>query len=163
LTQVRVLKLDLSGAVTWAYSGTLIERRRHRLTLQALFDIDRVPVADVVLRKGDRFVETYYDGRMYNVFKVFEGPSGPLKGWYCNICRPAVLQGTTVAWVDLALDLWVGREGGQFVLDRDEFAALDLDLQERQRALAALARLERGFSRLASGAPRRAAGDFPQG
>jgi uncharacterized protein len=161
LTLLKVLKLDLSGAVVWEYSGRLIQRRPHRLTLEAVFDIDRVPVADVVLKRGDRFVESYYDQRMYNIFQVFTGPHGPLKGWYCNICRPAVLQEATVAWVDLGLDFWVGSDGGQFVLDRDDFDALDLGLHERSQALAALAGLQRLFLRLASGAPGRGTGDFP--
>jgi predicted RNA-binding protein associated with RNAse of E/G family len=148
MTEMRVLKLDLSGAVVWAYSGTLVRRTRHRLTLEAAFDIESVPVADVALRKGDRFVETYYARRMYNVFKVFEGAQGPLKGWYCNICRPAFLEASTVTWVDLALDLWVDPDGRQFVLDRDEFEALELSLRERQQALATLAGLQRSFGRL---------------
>jgi len=154
VTQIRVLKLDLSGAVVWSYAGNVRSRRPHRLTLEAAFDIDSVPVADVVLRRGDRFLETYYDYRMYNVFRVFDGPQGSLKGWYCNICRPAVLEADTVAWVDLALDLWVGPQGEQFVLDRDEFEGLALSRDERAQALAALAGLKRSFRRLIPAAPR---------
>jgi len=154
VTQIRVLKLDLSGAVVWSYAGNVRSRRPHRLTLEAAFDIDSVPVADVVLRRGDRFLETYYDYRMYNVFRVFDGAQGSLKGWYCNICRPAVLEADTVAWVDLALDLWVGPQGGQFVLDRDEFEDLALSRDERAQALAALAGLKRSFRRLLPAAPR---------
>jgi predicted RNA-binding protein associated with RNAse of E/G family len=154
VTQIQVLKLDLSGAVVWRYGGTVLRRRPHRLTLEAAFDIASVPVADVVLRKGDRFVETYYDHRMFNVFRVFDGARGPLKGWYCNISRPAVLGAATVAWVDLALDLWVGPDGKQFVLDRDEFQALDLRRDERAQALATLARLQRSFRRLVPATPR---------
>jgi predicted RNA-binding protein associated with RNAse of E/G family len=152
---MQVLKLDLSGAVVWAYSGTLVRRQPHRLTLEAAFDMESVPVADAVLRRGDRFVETYYDQQMYNVFKVFQGAQGPLKGWYCNICRPAVLEAATVRWVDLALDLWVAPDGRQFVLDRDEFEALELSLHERQQALATLARLQRSFGRLVPAAASR--------
>ena len=154
MNQIQVLKLDLSGAVVWKYAGTVIRRRPHRVTLEAPFDIDRVPVADAVLRRGDRFVETYYDRRMYNVFRVFDGPRGPLKGWYCNISRPALLGSTTVSWVDLALDLWVGPDGAQFVLDQNEFDALELSLPERHEALATLAALQRTFGRLVPGAPR---------
>jgi predicted RNA-binding protein associated with RNAse of E/G family len=119
-------------------------------------------VADAVLTRGDRFVETYYARRMYNVFKVFEGAHGPLKGWYCNICRPAHLKAATVAWVDLALDLWVSPDGRQFVLDRDEFEALELSLSERQQALATLARLQRSFARLVPAASQKDARGFAQ-
>jgi predicted RNA-binding protein associated with RNAse of E/G family len=154
VTQIRVLKLDLSGAVVWKYTGTLIQRRPHRLTLEAAFDIDSVPVANAVLIRGDRFVETYYDRRTYNVFRVFDGPHGPLKGWYCNMCRPAVLEAATVAWVDLALDLWVDPDGEQFILDRNEFDDLDLSQDERAQALDTLAGLQRRFRRLVPAAPR---------
>ena len=154
MTQIQVLKLDLSGAVVWAYAGALLRRRAQRLTLEATFDIDSVPVADVILRKGDRFAETYYARRMYNVFRVFDGPHGPLKGWYCNICRPALLEATTVSWVDLALDLWVGADGTQSVLDRDEFEALELSTHERHEALSTLEGLRRSFRRLMLAGPR---------
>ena len=154
MNQIQVLKLDLSGAVVWKYAGTVIRRRPHRVTLEAPFDIDRVPVADAVLRRGDRFVETYYDRRMYNVFRVFDGAQGPLKGWYCNISRPAILQAATVAWIDLALDLWIGPEGRQFVLDRDEFDGLQISPEERFQALTTLTGLQRSFRRLVPEAPR---------
>ena len=148
MSQIKVLKLDVSGRLLWQYEGRLLRRRPHTLTLEALFDVGDVPLADVVLRKGDRFVETFYDERMYNVFQVFDDLGGKLKGWYCNVSRPAVLAHDSVSWVDLALDLWVSPDGSQAVLDREEFEALDIRSNERELALSALAALQRRFRRM---------------
>ncbi len=147
-SQISVLKLDLAGKVTWQYAGTLVTRRRHALKLQAFFDLDAVPVADVVFSRGDRFVETFFDDRMYNIFQVFDHGDGKLKGWYCNLSRPAVINSTSVAWVDLALDLWVSPDGRQVVLDREQFAALPIAMPERQQGVSALAELQSRFGRL---------------
>jgi hypothetical protein len=116
--------------------------------LEAFFDVEEVRVAGVVLNKGDRFVETFYDERMYNVFQVFDDLGGKLKGWYCNVSRPAVLTDKSVSWVDLVLDLWVWPDGRQAVLDREEFEALDIEANERKLALSALAALQRRFRRV---------------
>jgi predicted RNA-binding protein associated with RNAse of E/G family len=148
VSQITVLKLDLSGKITWQYAGTLVTRRRHTLRLEAFFDVGQVPIADVVLNRGDRFVETFFDDRMYNVFQVFDHLDHKLKGWYCNLSRPAVLDSTSVAWVDLALDLWVSPDGRQTVLDREEFAALPITTLERQLAVFALSELQDRFKRL---------------
>jgi hypothetical protein len=154
MPQIRVLKLDISGKVVWQYEGLLLRRRVHSLTLEAFFDVGDVPVADAVLRKGDRFVETFYDDRMYNIFQIFDGLGGTLKGWYCNLSRPAVLAQDTVAWMDLALDLWVSPDGRQLELDRDEFDALHIPASERTLALSDFEALQRRFKRMLPGGVR---------
>ncbi|MBE9508279.1 MAG: DUF402 domain-containing protein, partial [Chloroflexi bacterium] len=75
---------------------------------------------------------------------IFEihGGDGRLKGWYCNITRPARIDAREVAAEDLALDLWVAPDGECRVLDEDEFAALPLTPVEREAAQQALAELQ---------------------
>ena len=153
MPQIKVRKLDLAGRLVWQYQGRLLRRRPHCLTLEAFFDVGDVRVADAVLRKGDRFVETFYTDRMYNIFQVFDSRGGKLKGWYCNVSRPAVFSQDSVSWVDLALDLWVSPDGRQTVLDREEFEALDIQTNERELAGSALAALQRRFGRLCPDAP----------
>ncbi|HEY74489.1 MAG TPA: DUF402 domain-containing protein, partial [Thermoflexia bacterium] len=65
-----------------------------------------------------------------------------LKGWYCNITRPARITSDEVAAEDLALDLWVAPDGEMLVLDEDEFAALALPPAEHDAAQQALAELQ---------------------
>ena len=91
----------------------------------------------VVLERGDRWTETFYSDRWYNIFEI-RASDGRLKGWYCNIARPARITSDEVSAEDLALDLWVEPDGSQQVLDEDEFEALGLPPVERDRALDAL-------------------------
>jgi hypothetical protein len=142
-----IRKLDLDGAVTWEYSGRLIERGPHHLVLEAFFDKEDFPFLDLMLKKGDRFVETYYDDRGYNVFAIFDRDSGLFKGWYCNLSRPARFSGSQVLWVDLALDLWVWPDGRRTVLDHEEFDALPLEPAERAEVQRSLLELERAFEK----------------
>ena len=140
---MKILKLDLNGEVSWQYEGQLLERKADGIVLEAFFDRDDMPFMDVVLKRGDRFVEHFYTDRWYNVFEIYDRDDGKLKGWYCNIGYPAVLELGKVSYIDLALDLWVTSGGEQTVLDKDEFLALNLDTDTRTQALAALAALKK--------------------
>ena len=99
----------------------------------------------MLLGKGDRFVETYYTDRWFNIFEIHAREDDHLRGWYCNVSSPAVIVGDTIAWNDLALDLLVFPDGRQYVLDEDEFSQLELSSEQRQRALNALAELQTRF------------------
>jgi len=125
--RIKVLKKNLDGKVMYEYDGVLLARDANSITLEALFDRADMPFMDVVLKKGDRFVEHYYSDRWYNIFIVYDRDNGKLKGWYCNIGKPASIEDSVVSYVDLALDLWVSVDGKQTVLDEDEFAKLGLD------------------------------------
>ena len=142
---VRVLKLDLAGEVTWQYDGRVVNRLPDAVVLEAFFNRPDMRFQDVVFREHDRFLETYYRDRWYNIYEIHDRDSAKLKGWYCNVSRPAVFGPGTVSYVDLALDLWVSLSGKQTVLDREEFEALDLDPGERASALAGLAQLRHIF------------------
>jgi protein associated with RNAse G/E len=143
--RVKVLKLDLEGEVTWQYEGQVLEQDEKFVLLEAFFDRDDMPFMDVTLKRGDRFVERFYSDRWYNVFEIYDRDNGKLKGWYCNIGRPAVFENGAVSYVDLALDLWVAPDGMQTVLDEDEFLALPIDAKTRAQALAALDELRQHF------------------
>ncbi len=144
-SRVQVLKLDLAGKVTWQYEGRALRADEQAVTLEAFFDRPDTPVADVVLKAGDRFVETFYADRWYNLFEIYDRDEGTLKGWYCNIGRPAVLADRSVSYVDLALDLWVSADGKQTVLDQEEFRVLPLEARDRHRAMTALRELQKAF------------------
>ncbi|MYR58441.1 DUF402 domain-containing protein, partial [Streptomyces sp. SID625] len=95
---------------------------------------------------GDVFTEHYWRDRWYAVKEVRDG-GGRLKGWYCDITRPAVLTGGELVVEDLDLDLWRSADGTDVLrLDEDEFAASGLaerDPAAAGAAVAALAELER--------------------
>jgi predicted RNA-binding protein associated with RNAse of E/G family len=145
MDEIRVLKKNLAGEVTWQYTGRVLRREPATVTLEAYFNRDDMAFLDIMLKHGDRFVETFYSDRWYNIFEIYDRDSGERKGWYCNVGRPGVLTESTVAYVDLALDLWVSDDGRQSVLDEDEFTSLALEPRERDQALKALAELQRLF------------------
>ena len=143
--KIKVQKKNPAGAVTYEYEGELLSREGSIITLEALFDRADMPFQDVIFKTGDRFVEYYYTDRWYNIFEIHDRDNGQVKGWYCNIGKPAVIEDGIVSYVDLALDLWVSADGRQTVLDEDEFEALVLDDELKAGALAGLQDLKRLF------------------
>ncbi|MDQ1044214.1 DUF402 domain-containing protein [Streptomyces sp. V4I2] len=91
---------------------------------------------------GDVFTEYYWRDRWYSVKEVRDA-SGALKGWYCDITRPATLVGTELIVEDLDLDLWRSA-GGDDVrrLDEDEFEESGLSERDPEAAAAAVAALD---------------------
>lgn len=143
---VTILKKNLAGEVIWKYEGVVLRRDATSVTIEALFDRDDLPFMDTTLKKGDRFVESYYSDRWYNIFEIYDRDDGQIKGWYCNVGVPAVIEDGVVSYVDLALDLWVSADGKQTVLDEDEFAELELSRELRENARKGLDELMGYFS-----------------
>lgn len=111
------------------------------LRLVAYFNVDDRDDGYFVWQRGDRFVEWHYTGRWYNVFQIFDRTTGALRGWYCNLTRPAVIENGVVAWDDLGLDVFVYPDGRTLTLDEDDFRALPLTEADRRQAEAGLADL----------------------
>jgi len=142
---VLVRKLDHAGREKARYIGHVLERGIHAVVIQTAWQRAAMDLGFVTLEPEDRWREYFYDDRWYNIFEI-RTKELQLKGWYCNITRPARITGTTVDWEDLALDLWVEPDGTASVLDEDEFECLTLPLMEREEALCALAELRRMVS-----------------
>jgi predicted RNA-binding protein associated with RNAse of E/G family len=94
-----------------------------------------------------------YADRWYNVFEL-RSATGTLKGWYCNVTRPAIISAETIISEDLDLDLFVSADRDRMVrLDVEEFEARGLAQRDPHVYAAACAALEE-LERLASaGAP----------
>jgi hypothetical protein len=122
-----------------------MKRTSSLIILEAFFDRDETLVDDLLLTRGDRFIEYYYNNRWYNVFEISASTDQQLKGWYCNICHPAVFSTISVKYQDLALDLLVYPTGHQVVLDENEFEALPLSPFERVMARNSLFELQQIF------------------
>ncbi len=134
-----IRKLDLDGRELLRYEGQLVARTRTSVTVEAIFTrYERLELPYTVFTRGDRMVEVFYADRWYNVFACHAGGGDTLRGWYCNIARPAVIEPGQVSQVDLALDVWVDPEGRCLVLDEDEFAAMPVSDDERAAAWAAV-------------------------
>jgi protein associated with RNAse G/E len=139
---ITVHKLDAAGNESWRYAGEVLRTTPASITLVATFDREDRSLGGIKLQRGDRFVETFYSDRWYNVFRIHNGQNDHLKGWYCNITRPAQVKTGHIYADDLALDLVVLPNGTFQVLDEDEFEALRLSPDERETALEALEELQ---------------------
>ena len=144
--KIRVQKKNPTGNVTYEYEGVLLSRDDESITLEAFFDREDMPFQDVIFKKGDRFLEIYYFDRWYNIFEIYDKDDEQIKGWYCNVGMPVVMEGNTVSYVDLALDLWVSTNGGQVVLDEDEFEVMEMSDEMRIEALNGLKELKLLFA-----------------
>ena len=144
--KIMVQKKNLAGEVTWQYDGVVLQREPNFVILEALFNRPDTPFMDIVLKENDRFVETFYSDRWYNIFEVYDRDDGKVKGWYCNVGMPAVFEDGVVSYVDLALDLWVSSNGRQTVLDEDEFLELDISDELRTNAQKGLRELQGLFA-----------------
>jgi len=141
---ITVHKLDHDGTEVRSYAGRLLAEDSNQFLLEARFGLSDRQLGELWLRRGDRIVESFYLDRWYNVFAVHDVDDDRLKGWYCNITRPARFEpgGSDVYAEDMAIDLVVYPDGRWLVFDVEEFAALPVPLEERQHCLQALTELQ---------------------
>jgi hypothetical protein len=94
-------------------------------------------VGYVRFEKDDVWTEHYWRNRWYAIKEV-RAASGRLKGWYCDVARPASVLDERLLSEDLFLDLWVSGDGMTVLrLDEDEFVASGLDARDPAAADAA--------------------------
>lgn len=142
---MKILKKNLAEETTWQYEGEVLNRGDNFITVEAFFNRDDMPFQEILLKRNDRFVETFFTDKWYNIFEIYDRDDGSLKGWYCNITKPALIEADSVSYVDLALDLWVSPDGTRKVLDEDELEELGLDVEIKQKVFAGLHELEQYF------------------
>jgi len=143
--KIKIIKQDYLGHDVWEYSGTLVQRHKNKIVIEAYFDREETPVDKLILREGDRFVETYFFDKWFNIYAIQNQHNWEIKAWYCNISYPAKFFGNKLTYRDLELDLLVYPDGRQKVLDIAEFEALPLNNQVRSKALQALKELQEIF------------------
>lgn len=145
--EITICKLDHDGRETWRYTGRMLEQGPTWAKVVAYFNRPDKDAGYVVFREGDRFVEWHYKDRWYNISEIYDVGDDRLKGYYCNITRPALIEPNKIAWSDLALDVWVDPRGTFMLLDEDEFAALPIDALTRAKVWAAVEDLRRHLER----------------
>lgn len=143
MSEITVFKRSHTGENVLEYSGDVVERDKTWVCLRARFSRDDVDAGYVVFRRGDEFIEWFYADRWYNVFEMHDVDDGHLKGWYCNITRPALITDHWIKADDLALDVFVSPDGSILVLDEDEFAEIVISAEERRLALMAVEEIRR--------------------
>lgn len=127
---------------TISYSGEVLHAEVGYVLVRARWERPRLDLGYVVFEPGDRFDEHFYTERWYNIFEI-RTADGTLKGWYCNITRPAQIDAETVISEDLELDLFVPPDRTAAIrLDLDEFEARGLQTSEPATYAAAYTALE---------------------
>ena len=102
---ISVTKRNPAGEEIWQYTGTLLRQDAQIIVLEARFLRPDFPIMGTIIRAGDRFIEAYFLDRWYNIFEIHDRDDDRLKGWYCNIGKPAILESeNSISYVDLALD-----------------------------------------------------------
>ncbi len=141
MTQRQIIKRDHNGVQKITYPSWVLEETAEWVCVEAFFQLDGVDIGHIVFRKNDRMVEWFYKDQYFNVFQIEVADTHRIKGWYCNITRPAEFTSVSIAADDLALDVFVSLDGVVSLLDEDEFAELNLSDEERvavQRAIKTL-------------------------
>ncbi|MER5752053.1 DUF402 domain-containing protein [Streptomyces sp. NPDC002088] len=131
------------GRTKIRYPAELLQDDGTRIVVRAPFAGGAVrDFGFVRFEPGDVFTEYYWRDLWYAVMEV-RGPSGELKGWYCDIARPATFSGTELVVEDLDLDLWRSADGSDIRrLDEDEFEESGLTEKDPEAASAAVAALD---------------------
>jgi hypothetical protein len=131
------------GRTKLRYAAELLDDNGNRIAVRAPWAGGGVrDFGFVRFEAGDVFTEYYWRDRWYSVKEVRDS-TGTLKGWYCDITRPATLRGTELIAEDLDLDLWRSADGTSVLrLDEDEFAESGLTETDPEAAAAAVAALD---------------------
>ncbi|MFB7371043.1 DUF402 domain-containing protein [Streptomyces sp. NPDC056222] len=132
-----------AGRTKIRYPAEVLTDAGTRLSVRAPWAAEGVrDFGFVRFEPGDMFVEHYWRDRWYAVKEV-RSSDGTLKGWYCDVTRPAVIDGAEVVVEDLDLDLWVSADGSEVLrLDEDEFEASGLAASDPEAAACAVAALD---------------------
>jgi len=146
-TIVEVIKRNIWQEETWRYTGRVTEIGKHYVVLEACFERNDLLLHGMLLAKGDRFLETYYTDRWYNIYQIHAREDDHIRGWYCNISYPARIEADTISYIDLELDLLVFPDGRQLTLDEDQFNDLPISEDIRKQAINALEELKLRFSK----------------
>ncbi|MFC4505418.1 MULTISPECIES: DUF402 domain-containing protein [Streptomyces] len=142
---IRVVDVVLvkGGRTKIRYPAELLSDDGTRIAVRAPWAGDGVrDFGFVRFEAGDVFTEYYWRDRWYAVKEVRDATGG-LKGWYCDVTRPATLSGTELVVEDLDLDLWRSADGTDVRrLDEDEFAQSGLAERDPAAADAAATALD---------------------
>lgn len=131
-----IRKVDLWARERARWSARLLWQTPRMWLFEAFFMGRPVTLAGLSFRPGDRMLEAYFSAYWFNIYEVYEGRNGPLKGWYANLSRPTRQIGPhALLYTDLALDLVVLPKGEMVELDREEFLTLPLSPEDLRVAL----------------------------
>ncbi|MFD4245748.1 DUF402 domain-containing protein [Streptomyces sp. NPDC058525] len=143
MTEQLTVVLTKAGRTKIRYPAARVDDDGDRISVRAPWAAEGVrDFGFVRFEPGDVFVEHFWRTRWYAVKEVWSG-DGVLKGWYCDVTRPALVRGGEILVEDLDLDLWVSADGSSVLrLDEDEFAESGLTRSDPEAAAQAIRALD---------------------
>jgi protein associated with RNAse G/E len=127
-----VLKYDGRERRRWA--ARVARQDGPLVVLDAVFDEEIQHDLLGRIASGTVSKEYYWLDRWYNVFRFNER-------FYCNVTKPPVLDGTTLTYVDLDIDVLVESDFSYKILDLEDFAASEYPAEIQLNAQQALGEL----------------------
>jgi uncharacterized protein len=117
----QVLALKYDGRPHYTWPAELLEDDGEQLTFRSV-------VGGLLVHYTRGFEEPtrrpsdliFWRDRWYNVF-VNLNDDGSTRNFYCNVAMPLSIEGNTIKFVDLDLDVQIFPDGTYRVLDRDEY------------------------------------------
>jgi predicted RNA-binding protein associated with RNAse of E/G family len=137
-----LIKRDHRGKEVWRYKGRSLRTTKTGMLVEAPFNRSDLLFNGIIIKQNDRFVELYLIDHWFNIYEIHDRETDIIKGWYCNVTRPPLIEPGQITYDDLALDLLVYPDGRQLVLDENEFEKLDLSLEDQDNARKGLERLK---------------------
>ena len=120
LRPITVISMKYDGTIRETYTGHLLEQVGPMIRVQVSAGTSIYKGTDRPATVTDNGIELYFTDRWYNVWHFLEhGINRYL--WYSNIATPAKLEGTTLQWIDLDIDVCCHLDGSIKTLDYDEF------------------------------------------
>ncbi len=104
-----------------SWKAELVERRGRLLVFRGVFETEIKHSLLGIIRRGTVSLEYYWLDRWFNIFHFIE-PEGNFRNFYCNINMPPVFKDGVLDYIDLDIDLLVGKDLSYQILDQDEFA-----------------------------------------
>ena len=154
MKNIIVIKQDINNNETWRYEAREILRIENLIMLEAYFNRNDTSILGVTIKNNDRFIEMFFSDRWYNIFEIHDRDDKTIKGWYCDICKPACISDDKITYVDLTIDLFVFPDGSSAILDKDEFNSLQIDQETREQALNSLKNLNDNFQTIVNSLPK---------
>ena len=120
LRPITAISMKYDGTLRETYTGQLLEQVGPMIRVQVSTGTSIYRGTDRPAAVTDNGIEVYFTDRWYNVWHFLEhGINRYL--WYSNIATPAKLEGTTLQWIDLDIDVCCHLDGSIETLDYDEF------------------------------------------
>src|SRR3954454_1786783 len=111
-------KFDGSVHRRWEASVSLLDQTQ--VILEGAFSEEVRHSLLGTIEKGTVSREYYWWNRAYSIFE-FRRLDGTLRNYYCNLNLPPIIEGNTLSFVDLDVDVIVHQDGSYEVVDLDEF------------------------------------------